>query len=235
MNKKYLSSLNFSSGIYYLKDNGDEVLELYNPAEATQFDSEEDAINFAEQKTSMGEYAQAISCEEAYENWEKFTSPSNVRRNFKKVDPSFSRVYDPSKDSALDVLKMRIKMHENDDNVRFEDYKTWPYLNSVYEHIFNTVFFMDGSMSFSMSISKNKPFEIDKFKEELNVILPFITLKNDEYFKIEIFDHYLSEGGNSCSFFYKNDDDCYIEGKYFDKVGDNLKQCLAYWQRERYY
>jgi hypothetical protein len=247
MNNEYLSCLRFGDDgdFYYLKDNNEEVLELYNPTNATRFSCSEDAINFAIQKTSMGGYARAITIEEAFEEWNKFTDPDNARRTFKKVNESFSRKYDSEKDDPLDVLKMRLAMHENDKSVRYEDYKTWPQLYSLYEHIFNTTHFEDGSVSFSMKIDgtdrilakgkQKKTFNIKVFQEELKIILPFITHKEDDYCIIDIFDHFLSENGNSCCFYYKNDDDCFIKGRWVDKIGSNLESCLLYWQKKRYY
>ena len=135
---------------------------------------------------------------------------------------------------------MRLVMSENGDCVRYEDYTTWPQLYSIYEHIFNNTHFIDErgtttSVSFSMRIERKKTFDIKVFQEELKIILPFITRKKDDYYIIDIFDHFLSENGNSCDFYYKNDDDCFIKGRWTDKIGDNLESCLLYWQRERYY
>lgn len=243
MSNEYLACLRFfgdDGDFYYLKDNNEEVLELYNPTNATRFSCSEDAIAFVKQKTSRGEYAKAITIEEAFEKWNKFTDPDNVRRTFKKVNESFSRKYDSEKDKPFDVLKMRLAMRENDGFVRYEDYETWPSLYCLYEHIFDNAHFIDErgtttSVSFSMRIGRKKIFDIKVFQEELKTILPFITRKKDDYYIIDIFDHFLSENRNSCNFYYKNDDDCFIEGSWVDKVGGNLESGLLYWQRERYY
>jgi hypothetical protein len=137
MTKEYISCLRFFEEFYYLQDDNENVLELLNPTNATRFSCAEDAINFAKENTSMGEYVVAISVEEAFEKWKQFISPDNSRRSFKKVNESFSRKYDPKKDTLLDVLKMHVVMRENDNSVRYEDYETWPELHQLYQHIFS--------------------------------------------------------------------------------------------------
>lgn len=247
--KEYVVGLSFGNeDIYFLKEEGDEILELYNPEEATVFSASATALKFARERTAMGEYAKSYTVEAARKHWQDFISPKKVRRRLPAVQPSFSRKYDPQKDTREEVLRMHIEMHKHDRFVRYEDYQTWPRLYALFKYIFEKAAYADPEnhnadvFTFSMALppTDDNSFVLRYFKDELRLVLKYATYKNEDgYTVIPIFDYKLSEHGDSCHFFYKSDDDCFIKGRYdsFTPVSpkNQLKECIEFWRRRRYY
>ena len=87
----------------------------------------------------------------------------------------------------------------------------------------------------TFQMNTNRSGKLSKFKEELNLILPYITLKEGDYKVVNIIDHNLGESGDFASFLYKDDNDCKIDGRYGSIISGNIRQVFDYWKKERYY
>lgn len=238
-NMKYILSLNFLGGEnYYVRINDNSWDEVYSPEVATEFSTKKQAIQWFGENTTMAEYASAISKEDAIQKWKEFQKNGYIRRTFPFLNKAISCQYDKKKHSKLDVLKQRFDMC-GDDNVRYEDYKTWPKLYEHFECLFDVrSYYTDENeegVARTLEICVNKKTTFATFVEELRIALNFCEKEENEYKVFDIFDHFLSEYGNSACFFYKSDDDCRLECRYGESVEGNLKSVFDFWQKERYY
>jgi len=229
---EYILYHDFKSVFKYfvkIRDHGwDEIL---SPVDATRFKTKMDAVNWSKKNTTFGEYAKAAVLKEEVADFLENLNLGLIRRSFKSLS-KYSRPYDG--ESPEEILEWAVN---KDEEIRYEDYKTWPTLYNVFEHIHEVEKCQDGSKSFSLSVNRNS--DINTFKKELNLVLPYCSRFSDGSKKIKIFsvfDHYLCEGGNFVNFYYQNDNTCFIIDR-FDNIlgGQNIETVFEYWKRERYY
>jgi hypothetical protein len=228
---------------FFVQANETEWKELYNPHKATLFKSKALAQQWMKDHTTFTQYAQYVNAKEAIAAYDEWISNGGVRRVIEYVDNKFSRKYDPKKDTAIDVLNWRYDQSKrNEATIRYEDYRTWPQLHSLFSHIFNTETYRvnegDSPYQTTFQIYTSKNGDLKKFKEELKLILPKAEIiTEDGYAQFQIFDYECSEF-DTYHFLYKNAKDCKIvASRYRTQVmaeGD-VKYVFEYMKRERYY
>lgn len=173
-----------------------------------------------------------------YENWVKSGS---VRRTLACINTSMSRPYN---DEPLDeVIDWWVYATENEDEIKYEHYETWPELHQVSKHLFSVEeYYNFGNYSkrdMTFQIYTNKKGKFKQFEFELGKVLDKVTYKDEDgYLIFPIFDHYLSEGGNSVSLMiHPETKKVKIEGRYdWDYYEfSSLKDAFEYMKEERYY
>lgn len=213
--------------------------ETYSPYIATEFKNAKSAIKWSKDNTTFGEYAVALESKPEKAKFDEWMKNGMVRRRFNIIDKKLSRKY--KNETPEEVLVWYISVREDVDGIRYEDYQTWPKLHSVFKHLFDRVSYYskrdDGKLLHSFSVSTRRDGRLEDFKKELNLVLPHITyLDNNGDKIINVFDHYLSEHGNSVSLIAHKNGKFSVEGKYNDAVTNaDLEKCFNYLKRERYY
>lgn len=132
----YILSLDFDQdALYYVVTKSDGSWdESYTPVNATRFPSEQAAQDWARKNINLAEYAKTVKYEDAKASFDKWVETGMVRRTFPPINRELSRKYDPAKDDKYAVLQWRYDVAtKGDDNILYEDYKTWPDLYSVFE------------------------------------------------------------------------------------------------------
>lgn len=229
---------------YYLRhDKGSKTwIETYNPNCAKTFESKKEAERWVTKNTHLEDFFEIVSLNEEVLDFMSWVDNGMTRREFKLLDKSFSRPYNG--EDKYKVLAWRIKAEDDSFNVRYEDYRTWPELYSVFNHLRSVVSYdlkHDGSpyvMTFSMSVEKGST-SFETFKEELELIIPYVTFKDEEgNLVIDIFDHKLSAHGDSVSILVKLDGSFSLVGRhpYFDEIkSGSLEDIFKYIAKYRWY
>lgn len=239
-NKEYILAHKFGEGVlYYVRVNQDSWDETYSPHFASVFQTEQLALEWSKSNTNFGEYAVALETQPEKDKFDEWVKGGMVRRHFELVDKKLSREYNG--ESPEDVLAWWISIRGNDGTIRNEDYRTWPKIYSVFKHLFDCVSYYSkdnsGPFLHSFSVYTRRDGKFEDFEKELGLVLPHITHLNDDGDKvIDVFDHYLSEGGNSVSLLAHKNGKFSVEGRYEKPVKNtSLKECFEYLKRERYY
>lgn len=219
---------------YYVRVNDKNWDEIFNPNYATLFKSKKEAKEWLVKNTTLEEYANVVDLKDTVEKYNEWSKNGSVRRSFDFVDNSLSRPY--NNESPEEVLEWRLKV--NSEQIRYDDYKTWPDLYTLFNNVYRlTEYHSDDYskkyVSFELYFRKDSKFK--EFKKEFDLILPKVTSQKNGYKDFSVFDHFLSEGGDSVDLFYKTDEDCYVAGRYTNKIKGSLKECFEYLRKERYY
>lgn len=209
--------------------------ELYNPEFATEFKTKKAAIDWSKENSTLSEYAVALDKDKEIKKFQAWCKDGMIRCNRELVNKEISRKYEG--EDKYKVLEWWISRINEDASVRFEDYKTWPHLFQVFTNLHGVESYRGNKdtksyISFQMSCKPDADFQT--FKEELELVLPIINYLNKEYKTISIFDHGLSEV-DTYYFYYKDDKDCYIKGRWSEKVKGTLEEVFKYWKKELYY
>lgn len=223
----------------YLSSEDEHFCAYLNPAFAKQFLSEEEARNFIalnwvpfENKTVELCVVELDCAIHDYHELTRTGMKTDFFRPFK--DHKRSRPYD-GEDSS-DILKWWMEYHKNIFNrsIAYEDLRTWPKLYSVFEHIFGVVN-VDGELTIEMRVNSDSNFQT--FKKELELALPYITLKDEGDKVIHVVDYRLCVGGRHPNFYIRSiDGECYFEdhpsirAEIADICG-NLKTVFEYWRQ----
>ena len=237
MSKKYIIKLE-NSKYNYLRANVNNYDVIMNPLAATTFSTKQKAKKFMKDNINstvefeIKDYAKA--CEE-FNEW--FDKGMWIGRNT-YLNKKFNKPY--NNESPEEILEWRVKVKKLDDEqVDYENYKTWPDLYSVFDCLHSVeAFYTDRTykniaITIEMSVTQYTTFE--EFEKDLKKALPYVETKSeDKYLELSIFDHYLSEGGNTVSFLYKNDKDCKIEGRWSEHCSGTLEEVFEYWRANRY-
>ena len=188
-----------SDGPYYLRVMPDFWQQVYDPMAATDFHSEKSAMDWASKNTTMAEYMTAADRASEFASFEAWAKDGYIRCNHPYVDKLLSRKYNKDTDSKADVLKWRVSARLNECQVKFVDYQTWPQLHEVFKniHSLNAYSGTDDCLDITLALSIATRDELEEFKEEVLLALPYVTVRNEEYLVLDIFDHFLSEHGNS--------------------------------------
>lgn len=220
---------------YYLRVNQANWDEIHNPHFATSFDAKKEANEWLKKNTTLSEYAKAVSAEEAIKKYDEWMKDGGIRRSFDFVNNVLSRKY--NNESAEDVLEWRLTVEP--DSIRYEDYATWPDLRDKFEHLWDVERYHNDDYTekfLSVQLYFKPDSKYKTFKKEFGLVLPHVTrLSEDGYKTFSVFDHFLSEGGDYVELFYKTENDCYVSGRWSDKVRGSLKECFEYLKTERYY
>lgn len=240
---KYIISLfkGFAGQGYYVRDNKNGTWdEIYDPRQATPFASKMAANDWVKTKTTFAENATIEVAATEIENFEKWLATGGLRRSFTIVDLGFSRKY--KNETPEEVLEWRweCKTKRDEQEVRYEDYRTWPELYTVFKHLWSVSgFYADSKrekINWTFEIRVEKTSKFDEFKKELDLVIDRVMPNADGEKQFPVFDHYLSEGGNKVSLILTQDGKWELEGRYgSNREFKDLEDAFAYLCRERYY
>ena len=215
--------------------------ELYSPKFATQFETREKAQEFIDTYSSVAEYSKIVDVATAIEEYDKWVESGTVRGTRKCINTTVSRPYNG--ESLDEVIDWWIYQKHNDREIKYEHYKTWPELYSISKHLFgvnvyhNSNDYSETYITFQIRTSKDGEFSV--FESELSKVMNSVTYKDDEgYLIFPIFDHYLSEHGNSCSLLIhpKTKKVKIGRGRYSNSDEfATLEEAFNYMKRDRYY
>lgn len=224
-----------ATGFEYFNVDKDGVLLLgyHNPSSAKTFPLISEAKSFIEQFITF-EGMKIFVLDAEVKKFTDWMLNGCLYRSLPIKNKSLSRKYNG--ESKIEVLKWWIAYTQsNDFEIAQEDYGSWPHLYSMFKHLHSVEGFEDDSITFSLFTPKDGKFK--DFKKELDLISPYCTCIDKKEGKIyHIFDHYLSEGGNSVSLIeYSHGDFSVRSGSGSLIVSGNLEVCFDYLKRERWY
>ena len=117
---------------------------------------------------------------------------------------------------------------------------TWPQLYSISKHLWDVEGYHSDDYkeiytTFSVYTRKDGNFE--DFQRELNMVMDKVTYKDDDGFLVmSIFDHFLSEHGNSVSLLiHPKTKQVKVSGRWHKEDFTSLEEAFNYMRRERYY
>lgn len=212
--------------------------EIYNPEIATKFKTEEDAQQWIDLWSSMKSNSKVVDFEESVKTYEEWVSGGTVRRTISCIDRTMSRKY--NNEPIEEVIDWWIYSRHNENRIDYDDYKTWPQLYSISKHLwevkrYHSDDYKEFYLTFEVYTRKNGKFE--DFQRELNMVIDKVTHKDEDGFLVmPIFDHYLSEHGNSVSLLiHPESGQVKIGGRWRKEEFPSLEKAFNYMRRERYY
>lgn len=234
----YILAHKFGEQTYYARINDETSWdEIYSAEAATQFSTKTEAVNWSKENTTFGEYAVALPAKQEIEKFKRNLAEGMVRRSFEVVNKKISRAYNG--ESPKQILRWWISLQGQDDKIRYEDYKTWPKLYSVFKHIWDKQGFHSSDYkeiyhTFEVRVPKNS--NLKDFKKELDLIVPHITYLDKKGNKIiGVIDHHLGKNGNIVNFIVKPNDVYALVSRWEDKIEGTLEEVFNYWKTHRYY
>ena len=129
----YILAHKFGDSCYFVQVLKNKWNEIYDPEFATTFASKESALNWSKENTTMGEYAVVLNRDRQLTKFKRWAASGMIRRKFDVVNKKISRPYNG--ETPLEILNWYVSYKQDADNVRYEDYETWPDLYTVYKHI----------------------------------------------------------------------------------------------------
>lgn len=139
-----------------------------------------------------------------------------------------------------EVIDWWIYSSANGDEIDYDDYKTWPELYSITNHLWSVNGYHSKDykkLYISFDIYSKQSGQFEDFEKELNMVLDKITFKDEEgYLILPIFNHYLSEHGNSVSLLiHPETKKVKIGGRWRDDEFNSLEDAFNYIKKERWY
>lgn len=216
------------------------LVETYDPELATQFKSEDEAQHWIDVNSPMKEYSKVVGFNDCISEYMEWKDGGSVRRVLECIDRSMSRPYNG--EGLEDVIDWRMFYCNNDDKIDYDDYITWPELHSISNHLWELDHYSSWDrkeeyISFAIYTRRDGDYRV--FEKELNMVIDMVTYKDEDgYLIFPIFDHYLSEHGNSVSLLiHPETKKVKIYGRYSsnNKEYDSLESAFEYMKAERYY
>ena len=237
----YILQVNYLGGRpHYVRVCEDHWKQLYSPKTATEFSDPESAMAWGSQNTTDVKYMSTVDKDNAIKDFEEWFRGGMVCGEIPLVDHNLSRPYNG--ENKYEVLEWWWQyINAPEDSVLFEHYETWPELHGVFEHLWNFQSFHDvddrSKITHSVEVRVNRDSEFAKFKEELDLVLPKLEKRRGiEELYMNIFDHKLSEGGDSAYLVKQIDGQWRVDARWGGGIGPTtLRECFNYMKRERYY
>lgn len=220
---------------YYLKIEDKVYHECYNINEATQFVSAEEAKKWIKINSTMDEYSKVVLFDREKKKFDKWWSGGSIRRTLEIIDKTYSRKYNGENGKEL----IDWWFNHDGNNIKYEHYATWPKLYDKFNYIFDSSFYINHdtnevTKTVSVRFYKNTS-NLESFIDELNLVLPFITLKEKDCIVVDVFDYHLSEHGDSCSLIIHSDGDWSVKGRFYNQKKSKPKKIFDALCKDRYY
>lgn len=216
--------------------------EVYDPQFATKFNTKKEAQQWIDVSSSMKEYSKIVDLVESVKNYAIWCNNGTVRRTLTCINRTTSRPY--NNEPIDEVIDWWIYEKNNDDEIDYEDYKTWPHLYSMSKHLWDVEAYCSfdydceqRSITFQLYTRKSGKFE--EFENELKRVINKVTHKDEDGFLVfPIFDHYLCVNGNSVSLLiHPETKQVKLSGRwsYDNREFTTLEDAFNYLKRERWY
>lgn len=216
---------------YYLKDDGDHVIETYSPIVATGFTTKKEATEYVTEYTEWKDYSKIIkrtkTLVDEFNEW----LVTMQRRKIEKIDRSGKHDFDPTIHGKEEVFDFCL--NRNDKTTRsFESYKTWPSLIKYFSNLIDVVRVEDDQYYVQCWFRKDDTYPT--FEKEMAYLFNRLDVVE---LTISVLDHHLSEGGDSVAFTINRDlTNISLEGRFVrDTTYKSLKDCFDFLVEERYY
>ena len=173
---------------YYLRNFENSIEEIYLLYDATIFNTKKEAQQVLDDFCYVEE-CKIIKYKDEFEIFKKYFDEGMIRRSFKKINKTFSRKYNPKIDTIKDVINFFIFHADNENEIRYEDYTTWPYLDLITKTFFSYEGYHNEKYTelyHSFRIAINKKVTFKDFKKEFNLFKKYITYIKDEFLILSI-------------------------------------------------
>jgi hypothetical protein len=239
----YIIKHDFNQPIpYYARlVDSEKFEEVYSPKFASPFRTIKEAQEFIDTYSPVAKYSKVVDAATAIEEYEKWVESGTVIGTRRCINTTASRPYNG--ESLDEVIDWWIYQKHNHSKIKSEHYKTWPKLYCITKHLFDLEAYHKNNdyseIYITFSIRTPKDGKFTEFEAELNKVINMVTYKDDEgYLIFPIFDHYLSEHGNSVSLLIHPEMNKVKIGWGRYSSGDefaSLEDAFNYMKRERYY
>ncbi len=236
----YIISHDFGQSTSYYVRVVDEATfdEVYSPEFATQFKTKKKAQEWIDVSSSMKSHSKVVDFDKSVQKYKEWVEGGTVRRTLACINRTMSRKY--NNEPLEEVIDWWVYAKTNDDEIDYADYETWPKIYSLSKHLWEVSIYCsrdheDYLITFEIYTRQDGNFDV--FQRELNLVLDKVTYKDEDGFLIlPIFDHYLSEGGNSVSLLiHPETNQVKIERGRHNIVFASLEDAFDYMKSERYY
>jgi hypothetical protein len=214
--------------------------EVYAPQCASQFDTKTEAQEWIETYSSMKENSSVVDFFESAAEYLQWTNEGTVRRTLSCINRSMSRPY--NNEPIDEVIDWWIYQRHNVTKIDYDDYKTWPHLHQVSKHLwevnaYHSRDYKELYIGFEIYTKPDGNFE--EFEREINRVIAKTTYKDEDgYLIFPIFDHFLSEHGNSVYLLiHPKSKEVKISGcySYNNSEFPSLEKAFEYIKANRYY
>lgn len=212
--------------------------EIYDPQQATQFKTKKEAQKWIDFASQMKRNSKVVEYQESVQQFLDWANNGMVRRTLNCINRVMSRPY--NNESLEEVIDWWIYSRTNDDEIDYDDYKTWPELYNITKHLWGVNGYCSKDykkLYISFEIYSKQSGQFEDFEKELNMVLDKITFKDEEgYLILPIFDHYLSEHGNRVRLLiHPETKKIKIGGRWRDDEFNSLEDAFNYIKKERWY
>jgi hypothetical protein len=225
---------------YYLRIGSTTADEVYDPSVATQFSSKKEAQEWIERNFSMKEHCEIVKRDREAESFKQWCKEGMLRRVLPLVDQKVSVKYNGQKKE--DVFRWWANYRKQPEGtVAFEAYRSWPSLYEVftYLHAIQTYASSDYSEKFySLEICVPSNGKFADFQKEWKFATKELEITHkdeDGNLIVDIFDHYLCEGGNSANLLVHPNGKFSVEERWNSGLKNvTLKEAFEYIRQYRY-
>lgn len=232
MNNNYvISSMNdfIKPNVYLYRKEEGHLKFILNPKHALVFNTSESASEYIRKHFVGDDNFETITFETALARFKKHVLAPIPTHSWPEKNQELSRKY--AGESADEILAWHIAVRKAENSVKFEDYKTWPILSEKFTYIFNTAQFFDQTdnkkILLTFELRTNRDGDLSKFLSELDKVIDHVTYLSEDGAKIlNIFDHYLCEGGNCADLHIVNKDFWKIAGRWSDLITGTPEKVL---------
>lgn len=224
----------------WVVDSGDKFELTLDPSRATTWDTKKEAIQWG--KTNIARFDNEIPYVVTKITVGTIRDFMTWREDGYIVGSESKRTpyrYDAKKHGVDDVIDFYIWHRNNEFRISYDDYSSWPSIYGLQKlkYIRDVKFYIDADHTFQFWFRKDVDHDVETFKAEIEYALSFEpNVKNLEGgYIFDVFDHYLSEFGNSVKFVYYDDNYCIVSGRWNNEVEGTIEECFDFLVRERYY
>lgn len=216
---------------YFLKDDGDYVIETHSPILATDFKTKKEAKDYVAKNTEWKEYATIVKrTQKMVDEFNAWLSTMQ-RRRIEKIDRSGKYDFNQSKHGRDEVFDFWMNKHSKPGAMSDESFLTWPYLSAYFKNLYSVG--RTGDNQYYVECWFRVGDDYNTFEKEMVYLFDHVTV--DEL-KISVFDHFLCEGGNKVDFTINRSlSEVTVEERFNKKSFKSLKECFDFMVKERYY
>jgi hypothetical protein len=226
---------------YYLRIGSTTADEVYDPSVATQFRIKKEANEWIEKNFSMKEYCKIVKRDQEVKSFKQWCEQGMIRRVLQLVDQKSSVKYNGQ--DKEDIFRWWAHYRKQPEGtVTQEVYNSWPNLYEVFTYIHCLQSYASHDYSqrfytFEICVPPNGKFE--DFKKEWDFVNKEmkITHKDDDgNLVVDIFDHFLCEGGNSAKLLIHPNGKFSVEERWGGGINRvTLKEAFKFIKKNRWY
>lgn len=211
---------------YFLKDDGEYVIQTYSPIVATSFKTKKEAKDYVANNTEWKKYAKIVK------RTQKMVDEFNVwlvtmqRGKIKKIDRTGKHDFDPSKHGRDEVFKFWLDDQHLPDMSQ-QSYETWPELSDYFKNLYSIHRGDDNQFHIECWFRKGDDYH--QFEKEMVYLFDQV---NEDELTISVSDMF-----DSVTFTINRPlTDIKMSGRNIsNQTYRTLKECFDFMVKERYY